>query len=88
MTTGQKQSLCDFNNCKLKEMLRERGQTITGNKGELVARLLHCDPQIENRLRVGVEECAQEGIDNGGPWIRINGYGDIVGFRVMESTRL
>ena len=45
-------------------MLRERGQIITGNKGELIARLLHCDPQIENRLRVDIEECAQEGIDN------------------------
>ena len=45
-------------------MLRERDQIITGNKGELIARLLYCESQIENRLRMDVEECAQEGIDN------------------------
>ena len=61
MATGQKQSLNDFNNSELKKMLEEQGQIITGNKGELVARLLYCDPQIETRLRVDVEECAQEG---------------------------
>ncbi|OAD53247.1 hypothetical protein WN48_10601 [Eufriesea mexicana] len=64
MAICEKQTLGEFNIPELKEMLRIRGQSITGNKSELIARLIHHDPQIESRLRMDFERGSQEGINN------------------------
>lgn len=59
MSEAQKRALSELRIADLKEELRRRGLTNSGNKNELIARLIQADPNFERSLQeesVTVEE--------------------------------